>query len=146
MSDTDGWRFLQVFGDKGQVEVVSEADLISTVTFDDTGKCLILIHTFFCGWLFHTFLCLCYYIPKPKRNWSLFAFLYVYFLQRYACLCFWFCLFTFVLLIPIPIFSGFTPRCKHHQNQWRTQFILTFINMHTTYSKLHFEFSLHTIT
>ena len=41
MSDTDGWRFLQVFGDKGQVEEISEADLISTVTFDDTGKCYV---------------------------------------------------------------------------------------------------------
>lgn len=40
MNETDGWRFLQVFGDKGQVEEISEVDLISTVTFDDTGEFL----------------------------------------------------------------------------------------------------------
>ncbi|KAH7915295.1 WD40-repeat-containing domain protein [Hygrophoropsis aurantiaca] len=43
--DTDpqgsgGWRFAQCFGDKGDVEDITEADIISTVEFDSTGNYL----------------------------------------------------------------------------------------------------------
>ncbi|KAJ3130452.1 protein phosphatase 2A regulatory subunit cdc55 [Nowakowskiella sp. JEL0407] len=41
MSDPDnGWKFAQCFGDKGEVEDVTEADIISAVEFDDTGDFL----------------------------------------------------------------------------------------------------------
>ncbi|TIC48412.1 protein phosphatase 2A regulatory B subunit [Wallemia mellicola] len=36
----DNWRFAQCFGDKGDVEEVTEADIISTVEFDQTGDYL----------------------------------------------------------------------------------------------------------
>ncbi|CAD6576442.1 MAG: protein phosphatase 2A regulatory subunit cdc55 [Cyphobasidiales sp. Tagirdzhanova-0007] len=39
-ADTSGWRFAQCFGDKGEVEDVTEADIISTVEFDHTGNYL----------------------------------------------------------------------------------------------------------
>lgn len=35
-----GWRFAQCFGDKGEVEEITEADIISTVEFDHTGDYL----------------------------------------------------------------------------------------------------------
>lgn len=35
-----GWRFAQCFGDKGEVEDITEADIISTVEFDHTGDYL----------------------------------------------------------------------------------------------------------
>ncbi|CAO1617772.1 unnamed protein product [Sympodiomycopsis kandeliae] len=35
-----GWRFAQCFGDKGDVEEITEADIISTVEFDHTGDYL----------------------------------------------------------------------------------------------------------
>jgi len=35
-----GWRFAQCFGDKGEVEDITEADVISTVEFDSTGNYL----------------------------------------------------------------------------------------------------------
>ncbi|THH16956.1 hypothetical protein EW146_g3759 [Bondarzewia mesenterica] len=35
-----GWRFAQCFGDKGDVEDITEADIISTVEFDSTGNYL----------------------------------------------------------------------------------------------------------
>ncbi|KAL1406066.1 protein phosphatase 2A regulatory subunit cdc55 [Vanrija albida] len=42
--DTDApsnqWRFAQCFGDKGEVEDITEADIISTVEFDHTGDYL----------------------------------------------------------------------------------------------------------
>ncbi|UZJ55874.1 hypothetical protein CBS101457_005194 [Exobasidium rhododendri] len=43
MAETDptgGWRFAQCFGDKGEVEEITEADIISTVEFDHTGDYL----------------------------------------------------------------------------------------------------------
>ncbi|KAI9199487.1 WD40-repeat-containing domain protein [Polychytrium aggregatum] len=41
MADPDnGWRFAQCFGDKGDVEDVTEADIISAVEFDGTGDYL----------------------------------------------------------------------------------------------------------
>ncbi|CAH7667148.1 WD40-repeat-containing domain protein [Phakopsora pachyrhizi] len=39
-SDSSGWRFAQCFGDKGDVEDITEADIISTVEFDHTGDYL----------------------------------------------------------------------------------------------------------
>ncbi|KAF8575212.1 protein phosphatase 2A regulatory subunit PR55 [Ramaria rubella] len=42
-SDASGsgqWRFAQCFGDKGEVEDITEADIISTVEFDHTGDYL----------------------------------------------------------------------------------------------------------
>ncbi|KAI1336405.1 UAA-domain-containing protein [Xylariaceae sp. FL0016] len=41
-SDSTGstWRFTQCFGDKGDVEDITEADIISTVEFDHTGNYL----------------------------------------------------------------------------------------------------------
>jgi len=39
-ADASGWRFAQCFGDKGEVEDVTEADIISTVEFDHTGNYL----------------------------------------------------------------------------------------------------------
>ncbi|KXS18579.1 protein phosphatase 2A regulatory subunit PR55, partial [Gonapodya prolifera JEL478] len=38
--DESGWRFAQCFGDKGDVEDVTEADIISAVEFDETGDYL----------------------------------------------------------------------------------------------------------
>ncbi|KAI8812096.1 protein phosphatase 2A regulatory subunit PR55 [Cladochytrium replicatum] len=41
MADQDnGWKFAQCFGDKGDVEEVTEADIISAVEFDETGDYL----------------------------------------------------------------------------------------------------------
>jgi len=41
MADSDsGWKFAQCFGDKGEVEDITEADIISTVEFDHTGDYL----------------------------------------------------------------------------------------------------------
>ena len=34
------WKFTQCFGDKGDVEDITEADIISTVEFDHTGNYL----------------------------------------------------------------------------------------------------------
>ncbi|KAG9611806.1 hypothetical protein KCU69_g24421, partial [Aureobasidium melanogenum] len=34
------WKFTQCFGDKGDVEDITEADIISTVEFDQTGNYL----------------------------------------------------------------------------------------------------------
>ncbi|KAJ0280079.1 hypothetical protein CBS470a_008952 [Colletotrichum nupharicola] len=41
-SDTNSptWKFTQCFGDKGDVEDITEADIISTVEFDHTGNYL----------------------------------------------------------------------------------------------------------
>ncbi|GAA5861779.1 hypothetical protein JCM3774_001298, partial [Rhodotorula dairenensis] len=39
-SDDAGWRFAQCFGDKGEVEDITEADIISCVEFDHTGDYL----------------------------------------------------------------------------------------------------------
>ncbi|SGY16183.1 BQ5605_C012g06796 [Microbotryum silenes-dioicae] len=39
-ADDAGWRFAQCFGDKGEVEDITEADIISTVEFDHTGDYL----------------------------------------------------------------------------------------------------------
>jgi serine/threonine-protein phosphatase 2A regulatory subunit B len=39
-SGSGGWRFAQCFGDKGEVEDITEADIISTVEFDATGNYL----------------------------------------------------------------------------------------------------------
>ncbi|KAM0787601.1 Protein phosphatase PP2A regulatory subunit B [Microbotryomycetes sp. NB124-2] len=39
-ADESGWRFAQCFGDKGEVEDITEADIISTVEFDHTGDYL----------------------------------------------------------------------------------------------------------
>ncbi|CAJ0845881.1 2890_t:CDS:2 [Entrophospora sp. SA101] len=36
----NGWKFAQCFGDKGEVEDITEADIISTVEFDHTGDYL----------------------------------------------------------------------------------------------------------
>jgi len=38
--DNSGWKFSQCFGDKGNLDEITEADIISTVEFDDTGKYL----------------------------------------------------------------------------------------------------------
>ncbi|TPX34393.1 hypothetical protein SmJEL517_g02950 [Synchytrium microbalum] len=38
--EDNGWKFAQCFGDKGEVEDVTEADIISAVEFDDTGDYL----------------------------------------------------------------------------------------------------------
>ncbi len=38
--DNPTWRFSQCFGDKGDIENITEADIISTVEFDDTGEYL----------------------------------------------------------------------------------------------------------
>ncbi|KAJ3117863.1 protein phosphatase 2A regulatory subunit cdc55 [Phlyctochytrium bullatum] len=38
--ENNGWQFRQCFGDKGEVEDVTEADIISAVEFDDTGDYL----------------------------------------------------------------------------------------------------------
>ncbi|KAJ7031899.1 WD40-repeat-containing domain protein [Mycena alexandri] len=40
MDDTGGWRFAQAFGDKGDIEEITEADIISAVEFDSTGTFL----------------------------------------------------------------------------------------------------------
>ena len=41
MGDTEnGWKFAQCFGDKGDIEDVSDADVISAVEFDVTGDYL----------------------------------------------------------------------------------------------------------
>lgn len=34
------WKFSQCFGDKGDIENITEADIISTVEFDHTGEFL----------------------------------------------------------------------------------------------------------
>ncbi|KAK5681076.1 protein phosphatase 2A regulatory subunit cdc55 [Elasticomyces elasticus] len=39
-SGTPTWKFTQCFGDKGDVEDITEADIISTVEFDQTGNYL----------------------------------------------------------------------------------------------------------
>ncbi|KZW00047.1 protein phosphatase 2A regulatory B subunit [Exidia glandulosa HHB12029] len=39
-SSSGQWRFAQCFGDKGEVEDITEADIISTVEFDHTGDYL----------------------------------------------------------------------------------------------------------
>ncbi|KAG5456239.1 MAG: hypothetical protein BJ554DRAFT_4072 [Olpidium bornovanus] len=39
-SDAGGWKFAQCFGDKGDVDDITEADIISTVEFDHTGDYL----------------------------------------------------------------------------------------------------------
>ena len=39
-SSTPTWKFTQCFGDKGEVEDITEADIISTVEFDHTGNYL----------------------------------------------------------------------------------------------------------
>ncbi|TPX37895.1 hypothetical protein SeMB42_g06810 [Synchytrium endobioticum] len=38
--EDNGWKFAQCFGDKGEVQEVTEADIISAVEFDDTGDYL----------------------------------------------------------------------------------------------------------
>ncbi|KAJ7648735.1 protein phosphatase 2A regulatory B subunit [Mycena polygramma] len=40
MDDSGGWRFAQAFGDKGDIEEITEADIISAVEFDSTGNFL----------------------------------------------------------------------------------------------------------
>ncbi|KAK1075843.1 protein phosphatase 2A regulatory subunit cdc55 [Friedmanniomyces endolithicus] len=40
ISEALGWRMRQCFGDKGDVEDITEADIISTVEFDQTGNYL----------------------------------------------------------------------------------------------------------
>ncbi|KAJ7816165.1 WD40-repeat-containing domain protein [Mycena olivaceomarginata] len=40
MDKTGGWRFAQAFGDKGGIEEITEADIISAVEFDTTGNFL----------------------------------------------------------------------------------------------------------
>ena len=42
-SPSGGWRFAQCFGDKGDADDITEADIISAVEFDHTGKYLSLI-------------------------------------------------------------------------------------------------------
>jgi serine/threonine-protein phosphatase 2A regulatory subunit B len=37
---TPTWKFTQCFGDKGEVDDITEADIISTVEFDHTGNYL----------------------------------------------------------------------------------------------------------
>eukprot|EP00123_Amoebidium_parasiticum_P022600 comp9091_c0_seq1/m.4263 comp9091_c0_seq1/g.4263 ORF comp9091_c0_seq1/g.4263 comp9091_c0_seq1/m.4263 type:complete len:439 (-) comp9091_c0_seq1:669-1985(-) len=39
-AEDSGWRFHQVFGDKGNVEDITEVDIISAVEFDHTGEFL----------------------------------------------------------------------------------------------------------
>jgi len=39
-SNASNWRFAQCFGDKGEVDDITEADIISTVEFDHTGDYL----------------------------------------------------------------------------------------------------------
>ncbi|GJN89043.1 hypothetical protein Rhopal_002017-T1 [Rhodotorula paludigena] len=39
-AEDSGWRFAQCFGDKGEVEDITEADIISCVEFDHTGDYL----------------------------------------------------------------------------------------------------------
>lgn len=39
-SPSSGWRFAQCFGDKGDIDDITEADIISTVEFDPTGDYL----------------------------------------------------------------------------------------------------------
>lgn len=39
-TSTPTWKFTQCFGDKGEVEDITEADIISTVEFDHTGNYL----------------------------------------------------------------------------------------------------------
>ena len=39
-SPSGGWRFAQCFGDKGEVDDITEADIISAVEFDQTGDYL----------------------------------------------------------------------------------------------------------
>lgn len=39
-SPSGGWRFAQCFGDKGDVDDITEADIISAVEFDPTGNYL----------------------------------------------------------------------------------------------------------
>jgi serine/threonine-protein phosphatase 2A regulatory subunit B len=36
------WKFMQVFGDKASSDKVSDEDIISTISFDKTGKFLSL--------------------------------------------------------------------------------------------------------
>jgi serine/threonine-protein phosphatase 2A regulatory subunit B len=36
----NGWRFAQCFGEKGDLEEINEADIISAVEFDETGDYL----------------------------------------------------------------------------------------------------------
>lgn len=40
MSSDETWKFSQCFGDKGDIENITEADIISTVEFDHTGDFL----------------------------------------------------------------------------------------------------------
>ncbi|KAJ7934709.1 WD40-repeat-containing domain protein [Mycena leptocephala] len=40
MDKTGGWRFAQAFGDKGGIEEITQADIISAVEFDTTGNFL----------------------------------------------------------------------------------------------------------
>ncbi|KAF8217201.1 WD40-repeat-containing domain protein [Mycena galopus ATCC 62051] len=40
MDESGGWRFAQAFGDKGDIEEITEADIISSVSFDATGNFL----------------------------------------------------------------------------------------------------------
>ena len=41
MSENEnGWKFAQCFGDKGDIEDISDADIISAVEFDGTGDYL----------------------------------------------------------------------------------------------------------
>ena len=39
-SPSSGWRFAQCFGDKGDIDDIPKADIISTVEFDPTGDYL----------------------------------------------------------------------------------------------------------
>ena len=39
-NSTSTWRFTQCFGDKGDQDDITEADIISTVEFDHTGNYL----------------------------------------------------------------------------------------------------------
>ena len=39
-SPSSGWRFAQCFGDKGDIDDITEADIISTDEFDPTGDYL----------------------------------------------------------------------------------------------------------
>ena len=40
MPSDKNWKFSQCFGDKGDIENITEADIISTVEFDHTGDFL----------------------------------------------------------------------------------------------------------
>ncbi|KAJ3414069.1 protein phosphatase 2A regulatory subunit cdc55 [Chytridiales sp. JEL 0842] len=40
VDENNGWQFRQCFGDKGEIEEVTEADIISAVEFDETGDYL----------------------------------------------------------------------------------------------------------